>query len=274
MSEAILLRLALLLYLAGTVCGGLSLVNPRDSMRRATSFSLAAGFLLQGAAIIARSFEVGIIAVATLADQGALFACLLVGVYLLAQLRYRLAVLGAMVGPIGFVGALVALVAHGGAQDVPPLLKSPWLPVHVTLAFLGNAAFALAFLVSLVYLWQEKQLKSHSIGQMTRRMPPLETLDNVNFKFLGWGFVLLTMSIVSGVLWAELSFGRMWSWEPRTMWTTIIWVLYAVLLHGRVTVGWGGRRAAALTIVGFGVLFIAFIGVNVLAPGRHAESFG
>ena len=178
MSEAILLRLALLLYLAGTVCGGLSLVNPRDALRRATSFSLAAGFLLQGAAIIARSFEVGTIAVATLADQGSLFACLLVGVYLLAQLRYRLAVLGAMVGPIGFVGALVA---HGGAQDVPPLLKSPWLPVHVTLAFLGNAAFALAFLVSLVYLWQEKQLKSHSIGQMTRRMPPLETLDNVNF---------------------------------------------------------------------------------------------
>jgi ABC-type transport system involved in cytochrome c biogenesis permease subunit len=82
------------------------------------------------------------------------------------------------------------------------------------------------------------------------------------------------MSIVSGVLWAELSFGRFWSWEPRTIWTSIIWLLYAVLLHGRVTVGWGGRRAAALTIVGFGVLFVAFIGVNVLTPGQHAESFG
>src|SRR5207237_406232 len=138
----------------------------------------------------------------------------------------------------------------------PPLLRSPWLAVHVTLAFLGNAAFALACLVSVVYLWQERQLKSHSVGQLVRRLPSLETLDNVNFKFLGWGFVLLTMSIVSGVLWAELSFGRFWSWEPRTIWTSIIWLLYAVLLHGRVTVGWGGRRAAALTIVGFGVLFV------------------
>lgn len=274
MSEALLLRLAIVLYLAGTVCGGLSLVNPGEAMRRATSLSLTAAFLLQGSAIVVRSFEVGTIAVGNLAEQGALFACLLVGVYLLAQLRYRLAVLGAVVGPIGFVGALVALVAHGGAQDVPPFLRSPWLPVHVTLAFLGNAAFALACLVSLVYLWQERQLKSHSVGPLTRRLPPLETLDNVNFKFLGWGFVLLTMSIVSGVLWAELSFGRFWSWEPRTIWTTIIWLLYAVLLHGRVTVGWGGRRAAALTIVGFGVLFVAFIGVNVLTPGRHAGSFG
>jgi cytochrome c-type biogenesis protein CcsB len=274
MSEALLLRLALLLYFAATVFGGLSLVNSRDSNRRATALSLALGFLVQGAAIIVSSFEVGTIAVGTLAEQGALFACLLVGVYLLAQLRYRLAVLGAIVGPIGFIGALVALVAHGGAQDVPPLLRSPWLAVHVTLAFLGNAAFALACLVSVVYLWQERQLKSHSVGQLVRRLPSLETLDNVNFKFLGWGFVLLTMSIVSGVMWAELSFGRFWSWEPRTIWTSIIWLLYAVLLHGRVTVGWGGRRAAALTIVGFGVLFIAFIGVNVLTPGQHAESFG
>jgi len=274
MSEALLLRLALLLYFAATVFGGLSLVNARESNRRATALSLALGFLVQGAAIIVSSFEVGTIAVGTLAEQGALFACLLVGVYLLAQLRYRLAVLGAIVGPIGFIGALVALVAHGGAQDVPPLLRSPWLAVHVTLAFLGNAAFALACLVSVVYLWQERQLKSHSVGQLVRRLPSLETLDNVNFKFLGWGFVLLTMSIVSGVMWAELSFGRFWSWEPRTIWTSIIWLLYAVLLHGRVTVGWGGRRAAALTIVGFGVLFIAFIGVNVLTPGQHAESFG
>lgn len=274
MSEALLLRLALLCYLAGTVSGGLSLVRPRESTRTATAAALAIGFLLHGMAIVVASFAVGALAVGTIAEQGALFACLLVGIYLLAQLRYRLAVLGAIVGPIGFVGALVALVAHGGAQDLPPFLKTPWLAVHVTLAFLGNAAFGLACLVSFVYLWEERQLKSHSVGQLVRRLPSLETLDNVNFKFLGWGFVLLTMSIVSGVLWAELSFGRLWSWEPRTIWTSIIWVLYAVLLHGRVTVGWGGRRAAALTIVGFCVVFVAFIGVNVLTPGQHAESFG
>jgi ABC-type transport system involved in cytochrome c biogenesis permease subunit len=146
--------------------------------------------------------------------------------------------------------------------------------VHVTLAYLGNAAFALACLVSLLYLWEERQLKAHSVGGLVWRFPPLEKLDVVNFKFLTWGFVLFTLSIVSGALWAELYFGRLWSWEPRTIWTAIIWLIYALLLHGRVTVGWGGRRAAALTIVGFVVLFVSFIGVNVLAPGRHAVSFG
>jgi ABC-type transport system involved in cytochrome c biogenesis permease subunit len=147
--------------------------------------------------------------------------------------------------------------------------------VHVTLAFLGNAAFAFACLVSLIYLWQERKLKSHSLlDRRMRGLPSLETLDQVSFRCLAWGFVLLTLGILSGVLWAELSFGRFWSWEPATIRATIVWAIYAVLLHGRVTVGWGGRRAAALTIVGFGFLFISFLGITVLAPGQHGGSFG
>src|SRR5262249_51536910 len=145
--------------------------------------------------------------------------------------------------------------------------------VHITLAFLGNAAFGLACLVSLVYLWQERQLKAHSVGRFLRRLPSLETLDDVNFRFLTCGFILLTLGILRGVLCAQLSFARLWSGEARAIWSTMIWMIYDVLLHGRVTVGWGGRRAATLTIVGFGVLFISFIGVNMIAPGRHAGSF-
>lgn len=273
MTEAVLLQLSLIAYLAGTIAGATHLLRPHHLARSVATLAIAAGFLLQTSAIVVRAIEFGSFAVASFTEQSAFLACLIAGVYLVAQLRYHLAVLGAVVGTIGFVGALALLVAHGGVRDVPPDLRSPWLPIHVTLAFLGNAAFGLACLVSLLYLWQERQLKHHSVGRFLRRLPPLETLDDVNFRFLTWGFVLLTLGILSGVLWAELSFGRMWSWEPRTTWTTIIWFLYAVLLHGRVTVGWGGRRAAALTIVGFGVVFVSFVGVNVLAPGRHAVSF-
>jgi cytochrome c-type biogenesis protein CcsB len=271
--EAILLKASMLAYSIGTIAGAVHLVRPRNLARSAATVALAFGFLLQAAAFVYRAIESGTFAVSSFGEQISFFACLIAGGYLLAQVRYHLAVIGAMVGPIGFIGALAMLVAHGGVRDVPPDLQSPWLPVHVTLAFLGNAAFGLACLVSFVYLWQERQLKSHTVGRFLRRLPPLETLDDINFRFLTWGFILLTLGILSGVLWAELSFGRLWSWEPRTIWTTIIWIIYAVLLHGRVTVGWGGRRAATLTIVGFGVLFVSFIGVNMLAPGRHAVSF-
>ncbi|HZR80677.1 MAG TPA: cytochrome c biogenesis protein [Candidatus Binatia bacterium] len=272
--EPALLLASLVLYLVGTLAGGANVARPGEGTRQATAIALALGFVVQAAAIGVRSIPLGTLVIATFADQVALFTCLVAGVYLLVQSRYRLAVLGALVGPIGFVGALVALVDHGGARDLPPELRSPWLPVHVTLAFLGNAAFAFACLVSLIYLWQERKLKAHSVDFRMRGLPSLETLDQANFRCLTWGFVLLTLSILSGVLWAELSFGRLWAWEPRTIWSTIVWMIYAVLVHGRITVGWGGRRAAALTIVGFGVLFVSFIGVNALAPGRHAESFG
>jgi cytochrome c-type biogenesis protein CcsB len=271
-TEALLLRLALLLYLAGTVCGGLSLMNPRDAMRRATSFTLAAGFLLQGAGIIVRSFEVGTIAVASLADQGSLFACLLVGVYLLAQFRYRLAVLGAMVGPIGFVGALGALVAHGGAQDVPPFLKSPWLPVHVTLAFLGNAVFALAFAVSAAFLLQQNLLKSRRGGAIVHRLPAIQTLDRLSLVFLLWGFPLLTLGIVTGGFWSMSAAGHFWTGEPREILAVLTWLLYAGLLQLRLLGGLHGRRAATWTIASFALLLASYLLVNLLQiGGRHGR---
>lgn len=272
--EGLLLQASLACYLLGTLAGGIDLAQPAPRWRRAATGALVAGFALQALGVLARWLEAGAFPVANSAEQGAVLTCLLVGVYLALQRRYRLAVLGAIVGPIAFIGALLALADHGGVRDVPPGLRSPWLPVHVGLAFLGNAAFAFACIVSLAYLWQERKLKAHSVDRRMHGLPSLETLDQVNFRCLTWGFVLLTLSILSGVLWAVFSFGRLWSWEPRTLWSTIVWLLYAFLLHGRVTVGWGGRRAATLTVVGFLVLFVSFIGVNVLSPGRHAESFG
>lgn len=271
---SLLLEGSLLAYLIGTVAGGLALWRSEGAFRQTATSALIVGVSLQGSSILARSAASGTIVVHSFPEQLSFFTCLLVASHLVAQLRFRLAVLVAVVGPIGFIGALIALVAQGVAADVPDFLKSPWLPVHVTLAFLGYAAFALSFLVSLAYLWQERQLKSHTISPFLSRLPSLETLDRINFTFLTWGFVLLTLSILSGVVWAELSLGRFLSWEPRTIWTVVIWLIYAALLHARVTIGWGGRRAATLTIVGFGVLFVSFLGVSMLTPGQHAVAYG
>lgn len=271
---SLLLEGSLLAYLIGTVAGGLALWRASAGFRQTTAAALIVGVVLQGSSILARSAASGTLVIHSFPEQVAFFSWLLVAVHLLGQLRFRLAVLAAVVGPIGFVGALIALVAQGATNDVPEVLKSPWLPVHVTLAFLGNAAFALSFLVSFAYLWQERQLKARVLSPLLAKLPSLETLDRINFTFLSWGFVLLTLSILSGVVWSELYFGRFLSWEPRTIWSAIVWLIYAGLLHARVTVGWGGRRAATLTIVGFGVLFISFLGINMLTPGQHAVAYG
>ena len=158
------------------------------------------------------------------------------------------------------------------ATELPPALRSAWLPVHVTLAFLGNAVFALTFATSLIYVLEDNRLKAK---RPARRLlqPSLERLDALNHRLLSWGFLLLTLGIVTGAIWAHFAWGRFWSWEAREMWSLITWILYAVLLHGR-SIGWRGRRAATLTIVSFAVLFVSFVGVNVFSSGRHGGTFG
>jgi ABC-type transport system involved in cytochrome c biogenesis permease subunit len=103
-------------------------------------------------------------------------------------------------------------------------------------------------------------------------MPSLEKLDRINYRLLGWGFVMLSLGIVSGALWAEPTWGHFWSWEPRESWSLITWLLYAGLLESRVAAGWRGRRAAALTLAVFTVLVGSFLSVSLLFPGKH--SFG
>jgi cytochrome c-type biogenesis protein CcsB len=145
----------------------------------------------------------------------------------------------------------------------------------VTLAFLGDALFMVAAGVSLAYLVYESRLKAKRpmapTGQTT---PSLEKLDRINYRLLGWGFVMLSLGIVSGALWAEATWGHFWSWEPQESWSLVTWLLYAGLLESRIAAGWRGRRAAALTLAVFTVLVGSFLSVSLLFPGKHGGSFG
>jgi len=177
-----------------------------------------------------------------------------------------------VIAPLASALMAVSVLVSSGATDLPPALRSAWLPIHVTLAFLGNAVFALAFATSLIYIFEDNRLKAKRPGRR-RLLPSLERLDDLNHRLLSWGFPLLTLGIVTGAVWAHFAWGEFWSWEARETWSLVTWSLYAILLHGR-SVGWRGRRAATLTIFGFAVLLVSFVSVNVFFPGRHAGSFG
>jgi ABC-type transport system involved in cytochrome c biogenesis permease subunit len=135
-------------------------------------------------------------------------------------------------------------------------------------AFLGYAVFAVAFCLSITYLLQERQLKTKRKGDLFRRLPSLETLDELNHRFVTWGFALFTLGLITGSFLAKEMWGALWSWEPVQIWSMVTWLLYAVLLQAR-TVGWRGRKAARLTILCFVVLAASFLGVNLVFPGKH-----
>lgn len=237
--------------------------------------ALGAGAAVHAFDLVARGLQAGNIPVANFSQALSFLAWVTALAGLVMIVRLRMAVIGALVAPSVLIALGASEAMQGGAGALPTALRSMWLPVHVTLAFAGEALFVLAATVSLVYLFQESRLKAHRpMLSHNGAMPSLEKLDRINYRLLGWGFLLLTLAMLSGALWAKNTWGRFWSWEPRESWSLITWVLYAALLESRLTVGWRGRRAATLTIVVFAVLVGSFVGVSLLYPGKHGGSFG
>jgi cytochrome c-type biogenesis protein CcsB len=274
--ELLFLKIALVAYLGAAVGLCLHLLSLHPAARLAGTVGLATAFAAHGASIFLRSLAAGYPAFTTEYEALSFFGWLTVGVYLGVQARYRLPAIGAVVAPLAFTVTLASFAFYAGVRELPPNLRSAWLPVHVTAAFLGNAVLALAFCVSLVYLLRERQLKEKRmrIDVFSRRLPSLETLDQLNYRALVWGFPLLTLGIVTGALFAKHTWGSFWSWDEREIFSLITWGLYAGLLEARMVAGWRGRRAATVTIVGFAVLLVSFVFGHLIFPGsKHGGSF-
>jgi cytochrome c-type biogenesis protein CcsB len=263
-------------YLVAAVVLAYQLLRPRQQLATVGAVALAGGFLLQSISIGLHFLDAGVTAVTAFHEGLSFFAWLMVGSYLIVGRGQRLDVIGAVVAPIAFAMTLASVILYAeGGGDVPVALRTPWLPVHVTLAFLGNAVFAVAFAISIVYLVQEKGLKRRSRGAILRKLPSLEQLDRLNYRCLAWGFPLLSLGILSGGIWALNTSGTFWSWEVREVLSLLTWALYGGLLQFRLAAGLRGRRAATLTIVGFGIVVVSFVSINLLSvPGRHGGGLG
>ena len=140
------------------------------------------------------------------------------------------------------------------------------------LAFLGNAFFALAFFLGIMYVIQDKYLKSRKLKGLYFILPSLDTLDELNYKCLQYGFPLLTAAIITGAIWSEYATGNYWQWKHRQVWSLITWFLYAALLHGRLTAGWRGKEGRD-TLRGRLHNPHKLIHHNQFAPGRRPRAF-
>ena len=103
-----------------------------------------------------------------------------------------------------------------------------------------------------------------------QRLTLADTLDNISYRIIGLGFPLLTIGIISGAVWANEAWGSYWSWDPKETWALITWLVFAAYLHARITKGWQGRRPAILAASGFAVVWVCYLGVNILGKGLHS----
>ena len=175
------------------------------------------------------------------------------------------------------------------SSNLVPALRSSWLIMHVSVVMLSYSALIIGSLLSTSVLFINKnqplQIRSSSTGtggyKITSNLTPNENfdpfefshseqLDTLSYQSILVGFVLLTLGLISGAVWANEAWGTWWSWDPKETWAFISWLFYAAYLHMRISKGWQGRKPALLATTGFLVVLVCYIGVNFLGIGLHS----
>ncbi|MBA2881966.1 cytochrome c-type biogenesis protein CcsB [Desulfosalsimonas propionicica] len=227
----------------------------------------AAGFVLRWAE--SHQMGYGYVPLSNLYESLVFFALCIAVIYLVVEYRYKVRTIGVFASIVPFLAMAYASLPSVDSQIQPliPALQSNWLIAHVITCFLGYAAFAIACGISIMYL-----IKSASASPDTGtigRFPDAETMDELTHQMIAFGFLLLSVGIITGAIWADQAWGRYWGWDPKETWSLITWLIYATLLHARFMRGWEGRRIAYLSCLGFVAVLFTYFGVNLL-PGLHS----
>jgi len=263
--------IATILYM--TSCAGyLGYLFFQRTVLQRTAFGLMlAGFVLHSASLVACGIRAGNVPVNNLHETLSVTAWAITLVFVFFSMRYRLRILGIYAAPLITLTMIASYQMPRSVAQDPQLFKSWWLATHIVTTFIGNAAFALACGLGVLYLLQENAIKRKTRGFFFSRLPSLDLLDTTGYACIVLGFSMITIGLITGIVYAKAVWGRFWSWDPKEVWAAITWLFYAALLHERLTVGWRGRRAAIMAIIGFGVMLFTFIGVNFLLKGHHGS---
>lgn len=224
---------------------------------------IAGGFLLHTAAIAARYHAQGHLPWSGDYENGLAGGWFIVLFTLYASRQKKeLQPLGAATLP------LVLLIMGYGAMRNPAVspmaasLKSVWLYVHVYFAMISFGAYALAMGTGVIFLVRKKSLANGDPDPALTRVPSLERLDELMFRFVVFGFITDAITIAAGAVWAKDLWGSYWSWDPVETWSLISWLIYGIAIHLRVTMGWRGSRLAWLVIMALSTVIITYFGVT------------
>ncbi|SME93288.1 cytochrome c-type biogenesis protein CcsB [Cellulosimicrobium cellulans J34] len=163
------------------------------------------------------------------------------------------------------------------ATGVQPALQSYWLVIHVGVAIIATGIFTVAFVTSALQLLRDSRDGGNAVlgargWRWLDTTPGPVQLEALSFRLNAVAFVLWTFTIIGGAIWAEHAWGRYWGWDPKEVWSFVVWIVYAAYLHARTTRGWSGRRAAYFVLVGYACVLFNFTGVNLLFNGKHSYS--
>jgi cytochrome c-type biogenesis protein CcsB len=265
-----LLLVTLIAYAVAAIHALLAFINKRRSAESTALWSLGAGFALHTSALVLDWVRDGHYPLFGQRETFSFLAWALVIAYGLALYRYRARALGALTLPLVTLLVFVATLVpenDGVAANSVIAGAAGWLfPVHTTLLVCAYAAFFVAFAASVMYLWQERELRLKTFSAFFHRLPSLSTVDDIGATAAGVGFTFLSLGILTGMVWSSARSGRIWHNDPKEVFALLTWVLYLTMIHYRAQ--WRGRKAAWAGVAGFALVIFTFLGTRWLG-GYH-----
>jgi len=196
------------------------------------------------------------------------YAFVAVAALLLLSFRRRgLAGIGVAIMPLSFLMLGASMFTSKHELELTGMLASWWLSIHVIFAKIGYGAFLVSFALSLAFLFRDKA--RGILAEALSKMPPQAYIDDLQFKFVGAGVFFYGIMIVSGAIWANEAWGRYWAWDPIETWSLIAWMVYALFLHARLTLGWRGRRMAWFSVLALPIVSFLLMGVPLVYRSIH-----
>jgi cytochrome c-type biogenesis protein CcsB len=297
--------LALVLYIVAMVGYFHHLAFRGAKVRVAASAITYAGVLAHLVSVVTRGLAAGRVPWGNMYEYSSMVGLLVVAGYLVVERVSKVRSLGGFALGAAVLAMAGATMVYVPAGPLVPALNSYWIRIHVVAAMTGSSLFILGFVFTVLYLARDRKERREAARRVAepspafaavgggglphdlaaspdepdvsaadepRRglLPASAVLDRLAYRIIAFAFPIWTFAVIAGSIWAEQAWGRYWGWDPKEVWSFITWVVFAAYLHARATVGWRGRRAAVIAVVGFAALVFNLYAVNLVISGLHS----
>lgn len=268
--EVVFAWFALGAYAVATAMSMMGVVFSRDILTRKAVLVSAGGLMFQGVSLGVRWERVGHGPYLGFYEVASGLVFFTVATLVVTVWRTpRLAGAGVGVMPVALLLLGGSMLAQGSVVPMTAKLTSWWLFVHVAFANLAFGAFALSFGCAIVYVVRCRSAAG-TWAKRFEKLPAQDVLENLTVRFVLVGFLFWAVMIATGAIWANEAWGRYWGWDPIETWCLIVWIIYAVYLHARFTLKWGGERLAWFAIAAMPLSLFALIGIPLAFSTPHA----
>lgn len=277
--ETLLLFMTFLIYVGATLLFSLRYWLRTNRLIAAGIGFSGAGLAIHTGLLIQRSLAAGRLPLSNLYEFTLVFAWITMLTFVYCARRYRMLAVSPMALALTTILLGIAAMMPRDIRPLMPALRSVWLQAHVLTGILSYGALAVSAVLALVYLagMDEKnvEMQPHEKDESSWaanywRMPSRIEVERYIHGLIIFGFVFLSLLIVTGAVWAEETWGRWWGWDPKEAWALATWLIYLVYLHGRTRFGWQGKTTAWFSAVGFLAVMFTLFGVTYLLPGLHS----